>query len=91
VAVLLVRVRNSVRQVAVLLDLPFHGVGRDSHTRVAVGPIDNATATGVSAQPKQAVVHLGHRVWGNAANLVKSALDALQWEVQRACVVPDLN
>ena len=91
VAVLLVGVPNSVRQVAVLLDVPLDSVSRNALTRVAVGPVDHALTTGVFAQPKQAVVHLGNRVGGSAAQLVKRAGDAGEREVRVAAVVPDFD
>ena len=77
VAVLLVRVRNRVRQVGILLNLPLDSVGADALARVAVGPVDDALAAPVTPEPEQAVVHLGNRVGGSAAQLVERAGDAL--------------
>ena len=90
-AILLVGVANRVRQVAVLLDVPFDCVGRDALRLVAVGPVDHAAASGVGAQPENAVVHLGDRVGRRAAHLVKGALDALERKVGGAGVVPDFG
>ena len=91
VTVLLVCVPNGVRQVRVLLDLPLDGVGRDSLACVAVGPVDDALTTAVTAKPEQAVVHLGNGVGGSAAQLVKRAGNALKREVQRSSVRPDFD
>ena len=90
-AFLLVRVRNSVRDVAVLGNGVLNGVSGDASPGVAVGAIDNALPTGVCAQPEQAVVQFGYGVCRRAANLIERPLDTLQREIHRPCVVPDLN
>ena len=91
VAFLLVGVGQRVADVAVLRDSVLNGVGGHPHARVAVGPVDDALATRIGAQPEQPVVEFGHRVGGYAADLVERALDAGQGEVGRARVVPDLG
>ena len=48
-AVLLVGVANCIGQIAILLDLPFNGMGRDALAGVAVSAVDNTPPTGVSA------------------------------------------
>ena len=90
-AVLLVGVGNGVCQVRILLDMPLNSMGRDALACVAIGPVDDALTTAVTAKPKQAVVHLGDGVGGSAAQLVERARDALKREVQRSGVRPDLN
>ena len=58
-AVLLVCVGNSIGKVSVLLDLPLYSVRRHALRGVTVGAVDYALATGVSAQPEDAVVQFG--------------------------------
>ena len=91
VALLLVGVGHGVGDHAVVLDGELDGVGRDALAAVANGAVDNAAAARVGAQPEQGVVELGHRIDGGAAQFVKRALDALQREVRRTGVVPDLD
>ena len=89
--VLLVSVANRIRQVAILLNLPFDGVGRYTHARVAVSAVHNAPPTGISAQPKKAVVELCDRIGRDTTNLVKRTLDTLQRERHVARVVPNFD
>ena len=71
--------------------MPLDRVRADALAGVAVGPVDDSAAAGVLAQPEHAVVHLGDRVRRRAAQFVVRALDALEREVGRARVVPDLD
>ena len=91
VAFLLVGVGHGVRDRAVALDGKLNRMGRDALAAVAVGLIDDAPPARVGTQPEQRVVQLGDRVDRSAAQLVERALDALEREVSRASVVPDLS
>ena len=91
VTVLLVGVGDGIRDVAVLLDLPLHGVRGHALARVAVGAVDDALATVVTTQPEQGVVQLGHGERGGQAQLVEGTLNARQREVRVASVIPDFS
>ena len=60
VTILLVAVGQRIRDVAVLLDLPFHSVRGHALTAITIGAIHNTATTGIRTKPKHAVIGFGN-------------------------------
>ena len=66
-------------------------MSRNALSRVSVGAVDNSLPASVSTQPEDAIVQLGNRVRGDAADFIECTLNAGQREIRLAGVVPNLG